>query len=183
MDDLEYKDISSGFKRVEDVESAKTVMVGFNCAPSSFNSYATSGSTTLAMIQVRWKSDLPILETHPLTPGLKFVATPTTPTPARIGPTSSTPSAPAPTKPDPIDDGSSSSLSTGAKAGSGVGVAAAVLLLCIAIIIFRRHRSAHMYHPAEMQVEIDPKSTPTYHFNSNSNLAVQIAPLTSGSPD
>ena len=150
------------------------VVSGFSCAPAlSYKSYATSGSVTLAMIQIRWKSsDLSILETHPLTPGLKFVATTTTPTPSRSSPTGTTgPSPtrsesrsspiapkPSPTSPLPVNDIDSSGLSTAAKAGIGAGVGAAVLLLCIAIIIFiRRHRSNHLYQPAEMQVEVrDP---------------------------
>jgi hypothetical protein len=107
------------------------------------------------MIQIRWKSsDLVILETHPLVPGLKFVSSTPTPSGNPIGPTGVLPS---PTRPV-VNEDSPSGLSTGAKAGIGAGVAAAVLLLGIALTVFfiKRYRSNRL-HPAEIQVEVgDP---------------------------
>lgn len=104
---------------------------------------ASSGISSAALIQIRWQSsDLSILETHPLTPGLRFVSTTSAP-PGELGGTSS---------PNSDDSGG---LSTGAKAGIGAGIGAAALLFLIAVIIFiRRHRSTRLNQPAEIHLEV-----------------------------
>jgi hypothetical protein len=120
-------------------------------------SLATSGARTMGVIQIRWKSsDLSILETHPLTAGLRF------------GETSKTTSGSNPTSSgdgrgeDSSDHsgGGGGGLSAGAKAGIGAGVAVAVLLLCIVAFFFiRRYRANrldddHHIQPAE-EVQIE----------------------------
>ncbi|KAK0625876.1 hypothetical protein B0T14DRAFT_561835 [Immersiella caudata] len=132
---------------------------GFTCSSKGESfAYYTSGLTTDSriMMQVRWKSsDLSLLETHPLTPGLKFVSPTPTPTGGTIGPTGARQT---PTFPHVADEGNGyGAISTGVKAGIGAGVGVAAVLGCIALVTFiRRYRSKRL-QLAEMQVEVgDP---------------------------
>ena len=91
-------------------------------------------------LEIRWKaSDLSILETHPLSPGIKFTAVVTTP--ANTGSSSSTQltlSSPPHTASSTVNPNNgnnvgehSSGLSTGAKAGIGIGAALGILMLAV----------------------------------------------------
>ncbi|KAI1073531.1 hypothetical protein F5B20DRAFT_501182 [Whalleya microplaca] len=102
------------------VEASETAMLcvpsGYSCTPAAWNYYATNTAieNVQIMIQIRWaETDIPMLETHPLTPGLKPLkplATPGTGTNSSPGSTVT------------VHAGSGSRLSTAAQAGIGVGV-------------------------------------------------------------
>ncbi|KAH8660174.1 hypothetical protein BX600DRAFT_513802 [Xylariales sp. PMI_506] len=70
---------------IEPTETAiQCVLSGYSCDPADPSRAVSSGSF-YPMIQVRWASaDLPLLETHPLTPGLVLNAMPQTANPAAL---------------------------------------------------------------------------------------------------
>ncbi|KAI1407894.1 hypothetical protein F5Y13DRAFT_173708 [Hypoxylon sp. FL1857] len=121
---------------VEPTETAMLcVMSGYFCTPDEWNYYATNTDLSYAqvMIQIRWaESDLSILETHPLTPGL-FLATATSGTDADA--TETGPSSGATVTVLSAPDSSSGGLSTGAQVGIGVGVGL-FGLLAIGLVLF-----------------------------------------------
>lgn len=157
---------------------------GYTCETTDPTAYlwgVSRISTTTAyfvFIHIRWQSsDLAILETHPLTPGLRVGA--------RVTPT---------LMPEETlkGDGQSSAfgLSTGAKAGIGVGVVIAVLLLCGAALFFiRRYRAKRLrplgepmewaHGPGELSG--DSMSTPFFELGTRSP-ALPLAVKNSASP-
>ncbi|KAF2806535.1 uncharacterized protein BDZ99DRAFT_501347 [Mytilinidion resinicola] len=141
------------------------------CCPSSYycgneDTFCVSSNTAMTYvssvygIQIRWKSsDLSILETNPLTPGLSIhrttsastmlsTSSTTSPLTGAISSTTSQHSALDPSTslltsvlPIVSAPAASNSLSTGTKAGIGVGSAAIVFLaLACSFILFRRHK-------------------------------------------
>ncbi|KAI1473405.1 hypothetical protein F4774DRAFT_415848 [Daldinia eschscholtzii] len=114
---------------VEPTETAVLcVMSDYSCTPGGWSYYATNTDLDYAqvMIQIRWaSSDLSILETHPLTPGL-ILATTISNGVTDITSSSST---------------AVTGLSVGARAGIGVGVGLFGLLgLGLAIFFILRYR-------------------------------------------
>ncbi|KAI5860946.1 hypothetical protein GGS23DRAFT_202576 [Durotheca rogersii] len=123
---------------VEPTETAMLcVMSGYFCTPGSWNYYATNTELSDAqiMIQIRWaESDLSILETHPLTPGLKLVG-------VGSGSGTETGQPTDPTVPVIENTGDEGGLSTGAQVGIGVGVGLAGLLaIGLALFFILRYR-------------------------------------------
>ncbi|XXH02146.1 hypothetical protein Hte_008514 [Hypoxylon texense] len=130
-----------------DVEPTETamlcVMSDYFCTPGDWNYYATNTDLSYAqiMIEIRWaESDLSILETHPLTPGL-ILAGETLGSTIRTGTGAETtqtgPSSTGTQDPPSAEGG----LSTGAQVGIGVGVGLFGLLgLGLALFFILRYR-------------------------------------------
>ncbi|KAI0886441.1 uncharacterized protein GGS22DRAFT_187686 [Annulohypoxylon maeteangense] len=117
---------------VEPTETAMLcVMSNYFCTPGAWNYYATNTDLSYAqvMIQIRWaESDLSILETHPLTPGLK-IATTGTESSATVTVISSNLGR------------SGEGLSTGAQVGIGVGAGLfGLLAIGLAVFFILRYR-------------------------------------------
>ncbi|KAI1800235.1 hypothetical protein F4811DRAFT_540150 [Daldinia bambusicola] len=128
---------------VEPTETAVLcVMSDYLCTPEGWNYYATNTDLNYAqvMIQIRWaSSDLSILETHPLTPGL-FLATATSDS-VRDVPGTRTSSSTAATYSSTSPDSDLKGLSGGTRAGIGVGVGLFGLLgLGLAIFFILTYR-------------------------------------------
>ncbi|KAI1391759.1 uncharacterized protein F4822DRAFT_104838 [Hypoxylon trugodes] len=127
------------------VESTETavlcVMSDYSCAPDEWNYYATNTDLSYAqvMIQIRWaESDLSILETHPLTPGLILAGT--SAVHSGTTRTESSSSATVTVISSDSEDGENG-LSTGAQVGIGVGVGLLGLLgIGLAIFFILRYR-------------------------------------------
>ncbi|KAI1658569.1 hypothetical protein F4813DRAFT_38402 [Daldinia decipiens] len=128
---------------VEPTETAVLcVMSDYSCTPDGWNYYATNADLSYAqvMIQIRWaSSDLSILETHPLTPGLTL-AVGTLGGETDVSGTQSSSSTTVTglsANPDSYGVG----LSVGAQVGIGVGVGLFGLLgLGLAIFFILRYR-------------------------------------------
>ncbi|KAI4866469.1 hypothetical protein F4820DRAFT_447005 [Hypoxylon rubiginosum] len=130
-----------------DVEPTETamlcVMSDYFCTPGDWNYYATNTDLSYAqiMIEIRWaESDLSILETHPLTPGL-ILAGETSGTRTGTG-AETTQTGPSSTVTVLSGDSSSGGgLPAGAQVGIGVGVGLFGLLgLGLAIFFILRYR-------------------------------------------
>ncbi|KAI1778733.1 hypothetical protein F4818DRAFT_227327 [Hypoxylon cercidicola] len=133
-----------------DVESTETamlcVMSDYFCTPGAWSYYATNTDLSYAqiMIEIRWaESDLSILETHPLTPGLVLAGeTSGTATRTEAG-AETTQTGPASTVTVLSQDppGGEGGLSTGAQIGIGVGVGLFGLLgIGLALFFILRYR-------------------------------------------
>ncbi|KAI0173007.1 hypothetical protein GGR52DRAFT_572812 [Hypoxylon sp. FL1284] len=132
-----------------DVEPTETavlcVLSDYSCATDDWNYYATNTDLSYAqiMIQVRWaESDLSVLETHPLTPGLTLAdVTLGTRTSTDAG-AETVPSSPSSTLTVAAHgDEGGSGLSTGAQVGIGVGVGLFGLLgVGLALFFILRYR-------------------------------------------
>ncbi|KAF3054861.1 hypothetical protein GL218_07732 [Daldinia childiae] len=118
------------------------VMSDYSCTPDEWNYYATNTDLSYAqvMIQIRWaSSDLSILETHPLTPGLTLAAG-TLGDETDVSRTQSS-SSTAVTGLSSDPDSNGVSLSVGAQVGIGVGAGLFGLLgLGLAIFFILRYR-------------------------------------------
>ncbi|KAI0376767.1 hypothetical protein F5Y04DRAFT_265701 [Hypomontagnella monticulosa] len=157
---------------VEPTETAVLcVMSDYFCTPDEWNYYATNTDLDYAqvMIQIRWaSSDLSILETHPLTPGL-ILAT-------GGDDTDSTPSGSSdktgPAQPTGTSDGATGQggLSTGAQVGIGVGVGLfgllAIGLAVFFILWYRKKRSKgpDANNPATTQPQPPPGQYPVHQY-------------------
>ena len=114
-----------------------TVTSGYVCASWTRVGSTTDGEATgtgvAPYVQIRWvESDLSVLETHPLTPGLHLQATEAafiTSTITVAEPTS---------EKTPVDEDGSSGLSKSAKAGIAVGVSVSLLLYIMAAVLIWR---------------------------------------------
>ncbi|OTA99604.1 hypothetical protein M426DRAFT_27353 [Hypoxylon sp. CI-4A] len=129
---------------VEPTETAMLcVMSGYSCAPYEWNYYATNSDSSYEqmMIEIRWaESDLSILETHPLTPGL-ILATGTSGSDGSATGTETLSGVATVTVTSSDFDSTGRGLSTGAQAGIGLGVGLfGLLVIGIAIFFFLRYR-------------------------------------------
>jgi hypothetical protein len=140
--------------------------------------WATEFYTAFA-IQVRWQaSDLPNLQTDPLTPG----ATPPTILSSSITPTSTATPTPTATSNSTSSELPQHGLSTGAKAGIGVGVAVGALAFFagIALWIFRRRQKKRREAGHGDAVSRDSMASPvarTNYAGTQTALGYSSAPL------
>jgi hypothetical protein len=98
------------------------------------------------LFQIRWKSsDLSILKTHRLTPGLRLATNTATTTRSDLDSTFTNPAGTDSATQGPASTTSATSPSTAAKAGIGVGAAIiAVLILACLFLLLRYYRSARL---------------------------------------
>ncbi|KAI8959401.1 hypothetical protein F5Y11DRAFT_333250 [Daldinia sp. FL1419] len=128
---------------VEPTETAVLcVMSDYSCTPDEWNYYATNTDLSYAqvMIQIRWaSSDLSILETHPLTPGLTLAEVTVGGEPDVSRTRSSSGATGTSLYTDPYGNGDG--LPVGAQIGIGVGVGLLGLLgLGLAVFFILRYR-------------------------------------------
>ncbi|KAI1765663.1 hypothetical protein GGR53DRAFT_254036 [Hypoxylon sp. FL1150] len=133
-----------------DVEPTETamlcVMSDYFCTTDDWNYYATNTDLGYAqiMIEIRWAaSDLSILETHPLTPGLILAGVTSGTTTRREFGTDTTRTGASTTVTALSDDSPhrQGGLTTGAQVGIGVGIGLfALLAIGIAIFFVMRYR-------------------------------------------
>ncbi|KAI2619859.1 hypothetical protein GGS26DRAFT_321794 [Hypomontagnella submonticulosa] len=161
---------------VEPTETAMLcVLSDYSCTPDAWNYYATNTDLDYAqvMIQIRWaSSDLSILETHPLTPGLILATgggdTDSSPTGSPTGSSDGTGLAqPTGTSDESRGQGG---LSTGAQVGIGVGVGLfgllAIGLAVFFILWYRKKRSKgpDANKPATTQPQPPPGQYPVHQY-------------------
>ncbi|KAK0643729.1 hypothetical protein B0T16DRAFT_459841 [Cercophora newfieldiana] len=146
---LHYNDWGS--TRLRPVASDETAMF---CVPSGYGCWTVThaaeatvpvsqGIDTLQPVfQIRWKSsDLSILETHPLTPGLRLAAE----TSSAVSVGTNTPTDSVEGRNGTSGPADSSGLTTAAKVGTGVGAAILAVLLFASFFLFlRRYRSTRL---------------------------------------
>ncbi|KAI1472143.1 uncharacterized protein F4812DRAFT_407630 [Daldinia caldariorum] len=159
---------------VEPTETAVLcVMSGYSCTPEGWNYYATNTDLDYAqvMIQIRWaSSDLSILETHPLTPGL-ILATATSDGVGDV-PGARTSSSTAVTHTSTNPNSNWKGLSSGARAGIGVGVGLLGLLgLGLAIFFILTYRKKRTNNQAVNQPPLMHQTLLSqYPFNQYSQM-------------
>lgn len=135
-------------------------------------SYATNHRFHLVqpLIQIRWKeSDLPILETHPETPGKIYISSRHSSTSTLdVKPTStveilptSTHGPPSPTIATEVAENATDGLPRDAQIGIGVGIGLGGMLLAALVVIFIWwHRRRHKRFLASDQPVREPPSFP-----------------------
>lgn len=150
--------------------------------PYSMGTYGTSscwiGTTSyVPAIQIRWQSsDLSILETLPMSPGLKHTpsttALPSTTAASASGSKASTTSGLIGQTGDAAVD---SSLGTGAKAGVGIGAALGVLaLLAIGFLIWRRRHRYNAVQNTSDETDNDAPEMISANWNEGHDLPVVV---------
>jgi hypothetical protein len=125
------------------LESTETAMQccfsGYSCTSNEISYCVQATSTTsisMRAIQIRWaSSDLPSLETHPLTQGLVPTASSTSSSSSSVAPSQTG-------RPFPTPEPAGGELPVGAKAGIGVGAGVvAIALAVLAFFLIKSYRS------------------------------------------
>lgn len=138
-------------------------------------SWCASASSFGVAIQIRWQSsDLSILETHPLSPGVKYAPSTTAPSPtttatsAKSSSLSTSGSSDSTGKPNP-------GLGSGAKAGIGIGAALGVLaLVAIGFLLWRRRHRYNSVKNTSDEAGNDAPEMVSGNWNEGHDLPVVV---------
>ncbi|QDS75756.1 hypothetical protein FKW77_008595 [Venturia effusa] len=140
------------------------------CCPPPYKistAFCWNGPSSAYGLQVRWQSsDLSVLETHPLSPGVKYTSSTTSSLTS-----STTPASLEKTSEAAVDSG----LGTGAKAGIGLGAVFGVLaLLAGGFLLWRRSRRYAAVENTSNESSNDAPEMVTRNWNEGHDLPVVV---------